>query len=384
MPNLLTTIYNSSLKFLSSQSLPETYQIIVEEAVKIYSAKYGSLFLGVNGILIRKFSTVPKKYQMRPRPNGNTYKAYRTGKAFIQESREVRSAHPEFTSPTKAIIYLPLFYNHQTYGVLTLMTPDMPVLSKDQQQALKLYGAMGSLAIHKTQLYEEAQKAVEMRDLFMSVASHEIKSPLTVIKTYSQILHRKAKDDLPLQRGLELILSESDRLTSLLEELLQVEQVTTGEFKYEMQQHSLTEIVNQAINMFRITRPQYQIKVENSLNKSDNHVYADANKLIQAITNILSNAAKYSNKNSLITLNIMSQKETFSMRITDKGQGIAKKDLPKIFNAFYRGRRVKAKGLGIGLYLVKDIIDRHGGTVDIQSTVNKGTTVTVTLPKDHA
>jgi signal transduction histidine kinase len=109
------------------------------------------------------------------------------------------------------------------------------------------------------------------------------------------------------------------------------------------------------------------------------YVFGDFDKLLQVVINILNNAAKYAPAHSTVTISLGKEEKTLYIRIADEGKGIAKEDLPKIFNKYYQSEK-KKKGLGLGLYLVRSIVRLHGGHITVVSTVGKGTTLTIFLP----
>ena len=174
---------------------------------------------------------------------------------------------------------------------------------------------------------------------------------------------------------------ESYRLTQLVNELLEIDRIKTGQFRYIWKECSLKEVINRALMDFRFTHPEYKVNFKNKLAVGHDRVIGDYNKLLQVIINLLDNAAKFSPPEKEITISLKSRYGYIILEIKDKGKGISKKELPKVYEMFYRGKNHTREGIGVGLFLAKNIIIQHHGTISIHSKENKGTIVEIKLPK---
>lgn len=172
----------------------------------------------------------------------------------------------------------------------------------------------------------------------------------------------------------------TERLIDLVNELLEVNRIKEGQFQYFFREHSLKEIIRRALADFRFSHLSCKISFHNKLNINKDSIIGDFDKLLQAILNVLDNAAKYCAPNTEIVMTLKSTSEDFVLSIKNHGKGIPKKDFPEIFNKFYKGNGPE-EGLGLGLYLVKNIISQHRGSVKIFSKENKDTTVEIRLPR---
>lgn len=238
---------------------------------------------------------------------------------------------------------------------------------------------MASLAIRKTQLYDESKKALEVRDLFISMAAHELRTPITTISGYSQLLYSKLGGSASVEsRWISDLAWETLRLTHLVNELLEVDRIKGGQFQYTFEECSLREIIRRAISDFHFIHPEHKVILEDKLNGGD-LVIGDFDKLLQLVINLLDNAAKFTppEKEINLTLNFKSSYIIFTVK--DQGHGITGKDLPQVFEKYYRGEVIK-EGMGIGLFLVKNIVNQHHGTINIFSKENRGTRVKIKLP----
>lgn len=382
MDNDIEVIYQSALKFLVPLTPQETYETIVVEALRLVRAEEGSIFLETNGELERVYTTSPTLTQIQPRKRGFTYRVFATNTPKILSKAEIQKIHPEIGGMrAHADILVPLSYKDQPIGVLTVLTSSKDSFTQRDVEILKLFGPLATLAIRKTQLYDETRQALETRDLFISMASHELRTPLTTIYAYMQLMQIKVVNNESLEpKWMDALLKETVRLTKLVNELLQVDQIKTGELKYTWRKCSLADIVNQAVANFQIILPDYMVVVQNKLPLLSDIIRADFDKLLRVVTNLLINAAKYSQKRSTITLRLDRKGDDVTLKVKDFGKGITKDDLPKIFEGFYRGMNSKHEGMGLGLYLSRQIVEGHNGSIQVNSKVNKGTTVEIALP----
>ena len=234
--DILKKIYLSTLEFLRPLSLKERYKIAVEEAIKVVGAEYGTILLGdENGELERVYSNVPLKRQATPRKDGFTHKALVNRKLYVVTPDVLKRVHKKelFEKGVHSLILIPLSFNKETVGVLSLQAKHARKMTPVSTSALNLFGSLISLGIRNSQLYEMTLEAVEARDLFMSLASHELKTPLTTISAYSeQIAKRLNSRELPSEKSVTVLNAEIKRLKHMLNELLAIDQIKSGQLSY--------------------------------------------------------------------------------------------------------------------------------------------------------
>jgi signal transduction histidine kinase len=385
MNNILERINKAALKFLVPLTPEKTYEIIAKEAVKLVEGSSDC------GIYFRdrktgKFYLVNRGYKPEVRKHhkkGLTYKAFKTGKSFILYKEDVLRIHPEVKNiENLSRIFVPLSYQNKSIGVLVIRSKQNIRFSKKELRIFDLFGSMASLAIRKTQLYDETKQALETRDLFISTAAHELRTPLTSINGYIKLLYDSLSDKrIPESKWSEHLLWESIRLTNLINEFLEINKIKTGKLQYDFKESSLKEIINRTLLNFNFVHKGRKVVLRDNLLVRKDKIIADFDKLIQVFTNILDNAAKFSPKEKEINVNISEEDDNFIIEIKDKGKGILKNDLSKLFTEFYRGKNAQHEGMGIGLYLAKHIIEQHKGSINIQSELNKGTSLIIKLPQ---
>jgi signal transduction histidine kinase len=381
-PTVYEEIYSSALKLLNPLSAEKTYKIIVEEAKRLVGAKHGTIFLIENKQLKRVYASSSILYRIHPRKRGKTFHVYKDHVPYILSPTELTKAHPEFKElHFGSDMGVPLTYGNKTFGVLAVFSKKDIIFTKEHLSTLLLFSPVASLAIRNMQLYSEVKKSLDERDLFISMAAHELKTPLTTASLYSQLLLRKTLPHPYSETKIKIKLSnEINRLTKLVNELLQVNQIKTGNLQYYFQKCNLYTIIDTAITAFQNVHPSHKIIFKTSLKTKHCFVNGDYDKLFQTIINLLNNAAKFSPKESSINIFLSYVPSYYTIAITDHGLGIKKQDLPKIFQRFFKGSAQKKEGLGLGLFLVKNIIDRHRGEISVTSHAKEGTTFSISLP----
>lgn len=384
MANALERIYKAGLKFLVPLTLEENYALIVKEAMKLVKADYGSILLEQKGELKRIYASSHHLYQVKPRKKGQMHLVFNTRKPMILSSNEIAKVNPDIKKiQALSHILIPLYYKHKTLGLLTLNSLKTNYFTSDDINTLKLFSPIASLAIKKTQLYDLTAKAVEARDLFISMAAHEFRTPLTTISGYIQLLYSKLSGaNTAESRWVEELLWESSRLTLLVKELLELNRIKTGQFHYTWKEYSLKDITARTLKDFQFAYPHRKVTLIDNLGSYNDTIIGDYNKLLQAIINLLENAVKFSPPTTGITLSLDFKSSFLTLSIKDKGQGISKKDLPAIFERFYQGaNNSNTSGMGLGLFIIKNIITQHRGFIKISSKKGKGTKVEINLPQ---
>lgn len=237
--------------------------------------------------------------------------------------------------------------------------------------------------IHRKTIDIEAERRInKKKDEFISIASHELKTPLTSLKAYIQLL-----DKLNVQQGgneqAGSFLAKAGlyvkRLEVLISDLLDVSRIESGKLPFTMEELDLCEILNESIENNRLTFTRHQLIVSNEARVK---VYGDRHRLEQVMSNILLNAVKYSPRADRIEVSTTADEHKVTVAVKDFGMGIEGAHLTRIFDRFYRAENVahSITGLGLGLYISSEIIKRHDGRIWAESEIDKGSTFYFTLP----
>lgn len=221
---------------------------------------------------------------------------------------------------------------------------------------------------------------------FISSVSHELRTPLTTIIGYTDMLtRRQVVDPEILNRSLSTINREGHRLLRLVDDLLNVNQFAKIEFDVKKANLDLHALLIDVVEQMKIKSGQNELEINYKSDENLPEILGDYDRLQQLFINILHNAIKYSDKGDIIDVVSTREDENIIVSIRDYGVGISEVEMERIFDAFYRVEEDRARsegegGAGLGLYLVKQIVEKHSGTIRVDSQVGEGTNVIVTLP----
>ena len=234
-------------------------------------------------------------------------------------------------------------------------------------------------------LYHELREALAAREMFFAMASHEMKTPLAVIKGYAQLLIRQLRglepDAVPLAEMAVTIEHEVDRMGALVADLLELGAYEGNKQGLHRESMDLVAVARQVLNRF-----------EHDPRRSSRTVFTfdappvllgewDRERVDQVLTNLLSNAVKYSPEGGEVNLALTQDGPRAVIRLSDHGQGIRAEDLPKIFSPFYRSQdSSNVEGTGLGLYITSQLVEQHGGQISVMSELGRGSVFTVVLP----
>ncbi|MFD1427125.1 two-component system sensor histidine kinase VicK [Kroppenstedtia sanguinis] len=232
----------------------------------------------------------------------------------------------------------------------------------------------------------EEEKLDRQRKEFVANVSHELRTPLTTIKSYLEALDEGgAMEDPELAtRFMRVTRQEAERMTRLIHDLLQLSRLDAEKIRFRKAPLSLESVLVDAADRFAFQCQQKEIQFRLSLEEDLPRVYADRDQIDQVLDNLLSNAVKYTPEGKKISLSARKCSDGYvEVVIADKGIGIPKKDLERIFERFYRVDKARSRslgGTGLGLSIAREIVQSHGGTIRLESKYQKGTTLRFTLP----
>ncbi|ETW94387.1 MAG: hypothetical protein ETSY1_35100 [Candidatus Entotheonella factor] len=232
----------------------------------------------------------------------------------------------------------------------------------------------------------EARRAVEqMKDEFISIASHELRSPLSAIKMYVNMVLDGEVGPLNEEQGefLQIAEENTERLNQLVNDLLDVSRMTSGRLQCQVREIDLGKEVPQACANLRILGDHKQIQTEVLVPPEPVVVLADPDRVEQILTNLLSNAYKYSLEETTVTVCVSHRGEVAQVDITDQGIGISEADQARLFESFFRAEAVRnsrISGTGLGLYITRKLVELQAGEIWVESALDKGSTFSWTLP----
>ncbi len=239
------------------------------------------------------------------------------------------------------------------------------------------------------------QELDELKSQFLSIASHELRTPITAVSGFAQLALRGVRERLTnaareddawtselqrLTRQLTIIQDQSAKLGRLVRELLDVSRIQSGRLEFALLEIDLAELVRAGMEQMQMTTPHHRFELEA---KGDTVIAGDRDHLEQVISNLLDNAVKYSPDGGAVGIHVARQQDEVRLTIEDRGIGIPPDQLTRIFDLFFRTQEAEARrtpGMGLGLFITRGIVERHSGRIWVESEEGKGTRVHVVFP----
>lgn len=285
-----------------------------------------------------------------------------------------------------------LVLDGQTMGLLCAGRSTSVPFSEDDLAFLNALGQEAALAIRNARLYErERQQVEELRTLealqasFVSAVSHELRTPLTCIKTSVDMLDDAEARDVPEVRRelLQTIIHHTGRLEALVKDLLDATRLEAGQLVLSLQPTDLPLLIEKTINAFAPLVEKKDQVIELELSKTMGVVTVDRHRIEQVLTNLMSNAQKFTPRRGHIRVSLTEAEEYLELAVNDDGPGIPLEEQDRIFEKFYVvADGPGLAGVGLGLYITRQLVELHGGRIWVESTPGKGSTFHVTIPKE--
>jgi len=230
----------------------------------------------------------------------------------------------------------------------------------------------------------ELKRLEEIRKDFVANVSHELRTPISSIKGYAEtLLDGKVDGEDNVKEFLSIIYQNSNRLANLIDDLLDLSKIESGKMKMEFEPLEILPVVNRCINVLEKSAKEKTLSIKLNIPDKFPKVLGDHKRLAQVFLNLLDNAIKYTPEGGSITVSAASKEKITQIDISDTGIGISEKDLPRIFERFYRVDKAHSRelgGTGLGLSIVKHIVQAHDGQVWVQSMLGQGSTFSFTIP----
>ena len=306
-------------------------------------------------------------------------------------ARESSSTYHAVQMKLASLLILPLRTRREILGALVIAAHDPARQMNDEKLPLaEELAERAALAVENAKLYTdqvEARRKVEdlsrLKDEFLSIASHELRTPVTSIKGYTQLAKTLImENDLATsEEYLDVALDQIDRMSRLILELLDVSRIETGRLEIRREPIQWSTFVRDVVHRHHtaISDRRFHLDVPDD----ESLVSGDRDRLQQVLGNLLENAVKYSPDGSEIYVTVKSEGDRIVTAVCDRGIGIPTDELALVFERFHRGRQVSSTnygGLGLGLYITKQIVERHGGSIWVESREGIGTTFHFALP----
>lgn len=239
---------------------------------------------------------------------------------------------------------------------------------------------IGELCDSINYMASELQQADNMKNDFISSVSHELRTPLTAIRGWAETAKMSIGfDEETVNKGLDVVLKESERLHGLVEDLLDFSRMQSGRLSLNFDKFELVPVLHEAADMYRELAKKQNVELIYLATKEEIFCYGDMNRIKQVFINVIDNALKYNQPGGQILIEQKTEDNCVQIVISDTGVGIASQDLDRVKEKFYKANK-QVRGSGIGLAVADEIIKQHNGLLLVDSTEGLGTTVTIVLP----
>jgi len=232
------------------------------------------------------------------------------------------------------------------------------------------------------------KKLSDIKNDFINNMTHEFKTPISTIQLACEVINDASVEKTPasMSNYIKMIKDENKRLSVLVENVLQTAILDRGEFKLRISDVDVHNVIEQAISNVRLMVEKKEGEIITSLNAKTFVLKADRVHLVNIVYNLIDNALKYSGEKPEIRIETKNEGGKILVSVSDNGIGISRENQKKVFEKFYRvstGNIHTVKGFGLGLSYVKAVVEKHGGTISVESELNKGATFTITLPTQN-
>ena len=353
-------LYSFSQTLLESENVVQLLNALPRYIVEMFGVREVALLLNNRRDIYRS--------SPEPGPLGSEYLEMAAGRG------------EPFSDPAQQIRVMPLRLGMRIVGA-------MGVVGEISYESLEALGSMVSVAIERAGAIESltraeaARESEQLRSALLDAVTHEFRTPLTAIKaSVTAMLGSTTLQDPERQELLTVIDEETDRLNRLVGEAAEMARLDAGQVELHLDLHPVGDLIELAREQVKQPLAQREVKIEIAPDLPS--VRVDADRIAEALAQLLENASKYSPPDSPITITAASDRDGIAISIADRGAGIDAFELGLIFERFYRGRqqRLRVQGTGMGLAIAKAIVEAHGGTIAVTSQLEHGSVFTITLP----
>lgn len=409
----LAALHDTTLELISHLELNDLLENLVSRAAELMGVAHGFIYLvePTENVLELKvgvgvFSQTPN---LRLKPGeGLSGRVWQNGQPLVINDYETwagRAIHLDETN-IRAAMGVPLKSGTQVVGVIGIAYDGGSERSfgEAEVELLNRFAQLAAIALDNARLYTAAQEARAVaeaadrtKSAFLASVSHELRTPLTSVLGFAKIIKKRLEviipavsdDDRKVQRAIEqvgtnvdIIISEGERLTALINDVLDLAKIESGKIEWNMQPFSIQEIIERSVTatsaLFAARSVELVVDVEADLPT----IIGDQDRLIQVVINLISNAAKFTNQGT-VTCRARRMEDKILVSVIDTGIGIAPDDHKKVFEQFVQvGDTLtdKPQGTGLGLSISKQIVEHHGGRIWVESELSQGSNFSFTLP----
>ena len=389
----LSGLTEASLAIASALSLDDVLQMITDQAAKVINSAFALIWLKVNETGGRRTimamsadaSGARNAVDERSERLLDTLAHQIRGSMTLTGEQLQELGDTPLFEGTRTLLAAPLLEREgEPAGLLMLAEKPNAAFTADDETVLTQLAQMASVAVQNARLYREAQDANRAKDDFLATLAHELRTPMTGILGWVQMLKSDGMEQADIAAAIEMIESSTRVQARLVEDLLDVSRIIAGKLRVDLAPVELRPVVEAVVEMFHARAGERRVTIETEIEERPLSVHGDETRLHQVIWNLLSNAIKFTPEGGRVRVALRCSESKAILSVSDTGQGISPEFLPYVFERFrqFDNSTVRQQaGLGLGLAIVRHLVTLHGGQVAAESDgIGSGTTFTITLP----
>jgi signal transduction histidine kinase len=400
--NFSKAVKEISQQFHQTLSSDELFKCLINTLQQSVHAKNMAVYSNNRGLFKMEAATENVTLDSLPLSESESKNLSHTGRIYsipkrvITYSGNIDYSQTNLLNKTDFDLCIPLISDSKQLLGLFFCSPLHARFIEEELDLLLTGCTQASVILDRLLLQEriivEREEKKRLKDLstlksyFVSSVSHEFQTPLTSIKMFAELLQENQSISPDIKKDyLETIEGESERLSRMVKNVLDFSKIERGIKEYQFTLVDLKGLIQDVLRIMNYQLKQHAFKIELALSQQNVTIKADADALIAAFTNLISNAIKYSKENKYIHISTIPEGNNIKICIRDKGIGISKKDQKHIFDSFYRAKDEETKavgGVGLGLALVKHVVQAHRGKIEVDSIPDKGSTFCIILPME--
>ncbi|HEX6006716.1 MAG TPA: ATP-binding protein [Burkholderiales bacterium] len=309
-----------------------------------------------------------------------------THEEFLAMSETPEHAQALQDIGARCAIIVPMIARHETRGAIALFTGGERRPFDDDDVALaEDLAHRSALALDNARLYRKAQSAIAARDDVLAIVSHDLGNPLSAIRIGTTLLLSGLSEEEKQEGGWKHIVgirNSAEQMERLIRDLLEVKRIEAGQLSVERDKLSVAPLVSEALELLANIAQGKDVQLRAQIPESMPAVYADRERILQTFSNLVGNAVKFTPAGGAVTISAKAREDDVVLTVSDTGAGIAPEDLRHVFDRYWqaKARRRGRQGIGLGLVIVKGIVEAHGGRVWAESELGKGSRFSFSLP----
>jgi PAS domain S-box-containing protein len=286
----------------------------------------------------------------------------------------------------KSVLVVPLRWRDQVLGTLSLLRgADRPAFDQADVELAEEVARRAAMAMENARLYEAARRATRARDDMLGVVSHDLRNPVHTVFMSSSFLLELLSEDRKAERTQAAVIKRAaERANRLIQDLLDIAHIESGRLSLDRQPYPAAAIAHEAVEQASMLAAERGISLQRGEMDRGATVWADRDRVVQALGNLIGNALKFTPAGGRITVSVRGDGDAVRFAVADTGPGIPAEQLPRLFDRFWQAKRADRRGVGLGLSIVKGIAEAHGGDVLVETEEGAGATFVLVLPAAEA